>query len=83
MLKSTLPLATASLISAFNGALMYWISVNPSARSSSSATNCGAWQSAGVCIKRTEVVSGGPSAATASGAPAMPAAPTRDNVVRK
>src|SRR5262249_16810563 len=83
ILKSTLPLVTASLISALDFPSIYWISVKPSARKNSLARNWGAWQIDGVCIKRTEVVSSGSSAAAVGGAPSRPVVPASDNVAKK
>src|SRR6516164_5855047 len=82
MLKSTLPAPIAPGIS---GAIVstYRISVKPSARSSSSAMNCGAVHSAGVFAKVTLVISGAPSAAGARGMPTRPAAAAPAAVVRK
>src|SRR5215472_5918242 len=59
------------------------MSVNPSARSSSSATYCGAPQIDGLCSRRSTVVSGRSSAGCADRTGASAAAPARDSVVRK
>src|SRR6516164_3815217 len=82
MLKSTLPAPTALGTS---GAIVstYRISVKPSARSSSSAMNCGAVHSAGVLARVTLVVSGAPSWANARGVPTRPAAAAPAAVARK
>ena len=83
MLKSTLPLATASFISAFDGALMYWISVNPSARSSSSAAYSGAMQMLWSFGSLTVVVSSPPAAASTGGAPVVQTtAPAAENAFK-
>src|SRR5271169_4075819 len=59
------------------------MSVNPSARSKSSTTYCGATQMPGLFGSRTEVVSRVPSAASARGARTRPAAPATAVMVRK
>src|SRR6266446_2705582 len=58
------------------------MSVKPSARSSSSATYCGAIQMTGCLISRTVVVSSAPSAACNGGAWSRPAAPANERVVK-
>src|SRR5215472_86356 len=83
MLKSMSP----SLIFLVSGApgpeVTYWMSVKPSARSSSSAMYCGALQRTGIFFaKRTLVVSSAPSAASTGGARRRPAALAIDKVDR-
>src|SRR6516162_4535169 len=58
------------------------MSVKPSARSSSSATYCGAMQMTGCFINRTVVVSSTPSAARNGGPRTRPAAPANERVVK-
>src|SRR5215469_6572404 len=82
-LKSTSSRTTASLIAAVDALSTYRISVKPSARSRSSTISWGAWQIDGVRIKRTEVVSGGPSSASASGGSTRPTTPAIDMAVKK
>jgi hypothetical protein len=82
-LKSILSRAIASLTSTVDGASTKWTSLKPSACSSCSATNWGAWQIAGVRIRRTVVVSSAPSAASPRGARIRLAPPASDRVVRK
>src|ERR1700746_102421 len=82
-MKSISPRRIASLeVSPLTGST-YRTSVNPSARSSSSATYTGAPQIGVPLNKRTEVVSGGPSAATRTDARPKQAAPARERVERK
>src|SRR6516162_1736048 len=59
------------------------MSVKPSARRRSSATYCGAIQMTRELLRRTEVVSSDPSAASAGGRRARAAAPASDRVARK
>src|SRR4029077_1844536 len=59
------------------------MSVKPSARSSSSATYCGAPQIVGLCSSRTVVVSSAPSAAGTGGARRRTVPPAIDTVARK
>jgi hypothetical protein len=77
------PSATAAATGAPDAEVTYWISVKPSARSSASATYCGAMQIPGdIVAKRSVVVSGGVSAANAAGVPTSGAAAANDSVVR-
>jgi hypothetical protein len=64
------------------GKSRYRISVKPSARNSSSATNCGATQRFSLLKRRTAVVSSDPSAASARGRLVRPAALANAALVR-
>src|SRR5262249_3793045 len=58
----------------------YWMSVNPSVLSSSSATYCGATQMPGIFTRRMVVVSGGASCVNAFAPPMSPAAVAEESV---
>ena len=78
--SSPRPIAADTIAGGVN---WYWISAKPSARSSSSATYCGAMQMPAFFAKRMVVISGGFSWVNESRAPMRLAAPTDESVVRK
>ena len=83
-IEITLPLATASLISALDAPSTYRISVKPSARSRSSTTNCGSVADRGLPHKTHRGrFRAAPSRPEFVGVWRSPAAPASERVVRK
>jgi hypothetical protein len=67
----------------FTAISTYWTLLKPSARSSSSATYCGAMQTPGIFASRMVVVSGSASCAEIFATPRRPAAVVEESVSSK